>query len=297
MQCSKCHRDAIVFQPYSGLHLCGQHSIADVEAKAKKVIRAHGWLKYGDHIAVLLSGNRSSSALLYFLKHLTAERRDIRITAITIADGTGARSDTSRAKQIAECLDTELLEVSLSEESETGDGIFTAKNPDISSLPSFSTSRSILLDRIAQRHGITKIAWDLCLDDAAGVVLESIIRGDGEKLVSGSSCQGVIPRICPFISVTAAEVSLYAALCGCGNQPTLNPEQGDGLHKDTVTMLDGFTNNHPATKYALLNLGENLAGFSSGIAGLIRACEWYGEYQRGICNGGSIESEVTNGAY
>ena len=84
MKCSKCLQDAIIFQPYSGLHLCGQHIIADVEAKAKKVIRAHGWLKSGDHIAVFLSGDQSSSALLYFLKKLTAQRHDIRITAIII---------------------------------------------------------------------------------------------------------------------------------------------------------------------------------------------------------------------
>ena len=90
MQCSKCHRDAIVFQSYSGLHLCDQHLIADVEAKAKKMIRAQGWLRPGDHIAVLLSGDQSSSALLYFLKKLTAHRRDIRISAITIDNGTGA---------------------------------------------------------------------------------------------------------------------------------------------------------------------------------------------------------------
>ena len=297
MQCSKCHRNAIIFQPYSGLHLCGQHVAADVEAKAKKMIRAQGWLEPGDHIAVLLSHNKSSSALLYFLKQLTVQRRDIRITAITIADGTGAHSDTFCAKRIADDLDTELLEVSLSEES----GIITEesseKNQDISSLPLFPTARSILLDRIAQRHGITKIALEISLDDAAGVVLESVIRGDVEKLISGVSYQDALIRICPFISVTAAEISLYAALCGCGEEQAINPEQGDGLHKDTVAMLNDYTSNHPATKYALLNLGENLAGFPTGIAGIIQACEWYREYQRGCCNDGSIECVVKNGAY
>ena len=295
MKCSKCLQDAIIFQPYSGLHLCGQHIIADVEAKAKKVIRAHGWLKSGDHIAVFLSGDQSSSALLYFLKKLTAQRHDIRITAIIITDKKSANSDTLRAKRIAECLDTEFLEVSRSEESETGSRIFTAKNPDISSLPMFPTPRSILPDRIAQKHGITKIAWGLCLDDAADVVLDHVIRGDGEKLVRNSSTKNTLIRICPFIAVTAEEVSLYAELCGCGNEMTINPEQGDGLHKDVNAMLDRFTNNHPATKYALLNLGENLMGLTTGIAGLIYACECYGKYQRGGCNNGSIPNEVTNG--
>ncbi|MFA6224607.1 MAG: tRNA(Ile)-lysidine synthase [Methanoregula sp.] len=297
MQCSRCSRDAIVFQPYSGLHLCGQHLIADVEAKAKKVIRAQGWLIPGDHIAVLLSGDQSSSALLYFLKQLTAQRRDIRISAITVAEGAGACSDTSRAKRIAECLDTEFLEVSLSDKSGIRNEIVAGKKQDITILPLFPTSRSILIDKTAQQHGITKIAWGLCLDEAAGMVLGSVIRGKGGKLVGGSSGQDELLRICPFISVTAAEISLYAALCGFGNERAINPEQGDGLHKDTVAMLESYTNNHPATKYALLNLGENLAGSSKGMAGLIQECVCYGECQRGCCNDGSIYSKVTNGAH
>lgn len=295
MKCSKCLWDAIIFQPYSGQHLCGQHIIADVEAKAKKMIRAHGWLKFGDHIAVLLSGDQNGSALLYFLKKLTAQRRDIRITAIIITDKKSANIDTLRAKRIAECLDTEFLEVPLSEESDSRAGTLTAKNPEISSLPMFPTSDSILPDGIAQKHGITKLAWGLCLDDAAGVVLDHVIRGEGEKLVLTSSTKNTLIRICPFIAVTAAEVSLYAELCGCGNEMTINPELGDGLHKDTITMLDSYTNNHPATKYALLNLGENLMGLTTGIAGLIYACECYGKYQRGGCNNGSIPNEVKNG--
>ena len=296
MKCSKCLQNAIIFQPYSGLHLCGQHIIADVEAKAKKMIRAHGWLKFGDHIAVLLSGDQSGNALLYFLKKLTAQRRDIRITAIIITDKKSANSHTLSAERIAECLDTEFLEVSWSEEFKSRAGTFMGKKQGLSPIPMFPTSHSILPDSIAQKHGITKIAWGLCLDDAACVVLDSVIRGDGEKLVQNSSTRDTLIRICPFIAVTAVEVSLYAELCGCGNEIIINPELGDRLHKDVNDMLDRYTNNHPATKYALVNLGENLMNLTTGIAGLIYACECYGKYQRGSCNTGSVPNEgVTNG--
>jgi tRNA(Ile)-lysidine synthase TilS/MesJ len=291
MQCSRCPRDAIVFQRYSGLHLCSQHSIADVEAKAKKMIRAEGWLRPGDHIAVLLSGDQSSSALLYFLKKLTAQRRDIRITAISIAGRAGAQNNISHAKQIAEELDTDFLEVSWPEEVGTRMASGTGQDRGVSSLPSLP----ILPCGIAQQHGITKIAWVLCLDDAAGVVLESVLRGEGERLVRCSSCQDAPVLICPFISVTSAEVSLYAELCGCGGERTMNPDQGDELRKDAITMLNGFTHNHPATKYALLNLGETLAGPGKGIAGLIQACAWYGKFPRACCNDSPVHHEVTDG--
>jgi tRNA(Ile)-lysidine synthase TilS/MesJ len=294
MQCSRCSRDAIVFQPYSGLHLCDQHLIADVEAKAKKMIRAQGWLTPGDHIAVLLQGDQRSSALLFFLKHLTAQRRDIRITAIAIAEGTGGSRD-SQAKRVAECLHTEFIEVAWPEESDCCTEISTGRTRDPASLPVYSVPHSIRLDMIARQHGITKIAWGLCLDDAAAVVLGNIIRGDGENLVGSTLNQDSLPRICPFISVTAAEVSLYATHCGLGEGLEPGPDQRVCTYKDMVAILDAYTNNHPATKYALLNLGENLAGPHKGITGLINTCEGNWECQRGYCNESARLNEVTNG--
>jgi len=294
MQCSKCLRDEIIFQPYSGLHLCDQHVIADVNAKAKKMIRAHQWLKCGDHIAVALSGNKSSGALLYFLKQLTAERRDIRISAIMIDKGPTVINSTSHAKRIADLLDTECFTGSYEDESLTGIDKVAQKTKDITSFDCHPHS-SLLLDKVAQQHGITKIALAISLDDAAGAVLESVIRGDMERL-NGNPCQETIPRITPFISVTEAEVSLYADLLGLSDEHAVPPEQKDGLHKDVNVMLDRFTNNHPATKYALMNLGENIAVFPRGITGLIQACEWYGKYTPECFNDRSIKAEVKNGA-
>ena len=56
MKCSKCGRDAILFQNYSGMHLCKTHFIADFEARAKKSIRRDGWISQGDVRAVAMSG-------------------------------------------------------------------------------------------------------------------------------------------------------------------------------------------------------------------------------------------------
>jgi len=294
MQCSKCYRDAIIFQPYSGQHLCVQHVAADVEAKAKKLIRAHRWLTCGDHIAVALSGNRSSSALLYFLKQLTAERRDIRISAITIDEGIQSPGDPSCAKRIAELLDTECFTGTYQEEP--GTGVIAQKTPGVSATPGCHTPRSLLLDRIARRHGITKIALGFCLDDAAGAVLETILLGDVERIISAPCSHCTVPRISPFISVPAEEVSMYAALHGFGQDCPPDPERKDGLHTDLFALLDTYTKNHPATKYALLNLGELLAGYPSGSAGLVPAIEGCGEPCHRICRNNSLRDEVTDGA-
>ncbi|HPX73972.1 MAG TPA: tRNA(Ile)-lysidine synthase, partial [Methanoregulaceae archaeon] len=79
MLCSKCRHPAIIYQRYSGLHLCKAHFIADFESKAKRAIRNHRWIKPKDRIAVALSGGKNSSALLYFLKKILGTRRDVRL--------------------------------------------------------------------------------------------------------------------------------------------------------------------------------------------------------------------------
>ncbi len=87
MECSKCKHEAILYQPYSGQNLCGEHLVADIEAKAKRTIRQHGGIQPGDHIAVILSGNAAENALLFFLRDLIGKRRDIRVSGITAGIG------------------------------------------------------------------------------------------------------------------------------------------------------------------------------------------------------------------
>lgn len=82
MQCSKCRSEAVIFQPYSGQHLCKDHFIIDFEAKAKRTIRRYQWLRPGDHIGVVQAGGVEENTLLFFLRKLTGKRRDIQVSAI-----------------------------------------------------------------------------------------------------------------------------------------------------------------------------------------------------------------------
>jgi tRNA(Ile)-lysidine synthase TilS/MesJ len=61
--------------------------ILDVEAKAKRAIRVHRGIQPGDHIAVALTGDSASRALLVFLQKLTGKRRDVRVFGITVTKG------------------------------------------------------------------------------------------------------------------------------------------------------------------------------------------------------------------
>jgi uncharacterized protein (TIGR00269 family) len=293
MQCNKCRREAIQFQEYSGQHLCKYHVAADVEAKAKYEIRQHRWMVSGDHIAVALSGGKNSSALLYFLKKLTAERRDIRLSAITIDEGIAGYSDPSSAYQIAHALDIDCITVSFRETfGITADGIASKKGTGFS--PLYCTVlRNFLLNRVGSENGVKKIALGETLDKEAVSVLKNILQGTPERLVGiEHPVRGKIPHIRPFISVPQKEVEMYADLHLHGCNLSHNPYKNDPYCGEVEAMLNDFSFRHPATKFALANLRKNLAGTCSSIADLIPFCEKCGEPGDTLCRRCRIISEV-----
>ncbi len=86
MQCAKCRLQSVCFQRYSGRHLCAEHLCADIEARAKRVIRQHHWLVSGDLIGVC-TGMAHADVLQIFLERLLIRRTDIRIITIRNPDG------------------------------------------------------------------------------------------------------------------------------------------------------------------------------------------------------------------
>ncbi|HUT38737.1 MAG TPA: ATP-binding protein [Methanoregula sp.] len=296
MQCNKCRREAILFQEYSGQHLCKQHVEADVEVKAKYEIRRHRWMIPGDHIAVALSGGKNSSALLYFFKKLTSNRRDIRISAITIDEGIAGFRDPGCAMRIANALGIECIPVSFLEVfGITADEFAHQKGTGLS-CTYCRVIKNSLLNRIAGEHGVTKLALGETLDDGAVSVLKNILQGAPERLVGFERTgRGKIPWIRPFISIPQKEVALYADLHLKGCTQSCCPYKNDPFEGEVQTMLNDYTTRHPATKYALANLRKNLTGVCGSIADLIPSCAQCGEPTNGECPNCRIIGEVTSG--
>jgi len=292
MQCNKCRREAILFQEYSGQHLCKHHVEVEVDAKAKYEIRQNRWMVHDDHIAVALSGGKNSSALLYFFKKLTSERSDIRLSAITIDEGIDGYSDPGCAMRIARALDiTCITESFLENFGITADGIALKKGSKFSRVYC-GILRNFLLNRIAKEQCVTKLALGETLEAGAALVLKNILQGTPERIVGfEQSSPKKIPTIRPFISIPQKEVELYADLHLNGCNLSCFPYKNDPFHGDIKTLLDDFSLRHPATKFALVNLKKNLAGACS-TTGLIPLCEECGEPGDVICQNCRIINEV-----
>jgi len=294
MQCNKCGRDAVFFQEYSGQHLCERHVEAYVEAKAKHEICKHKWILPEDHVAVALSGNSSSSALLYFLKKLTSNRRDIKISAIFLDEGITGFHDTKNALRIARMLDTDCITGTFQQSFGITLDEIARRNTGAVSCTYCRILRNFLLNRIAVEHRITKLALGHTLDEGAVHVLKNMLRGTPEIFVhSERFASRMVPRIRPFISVPYNEVALYADLHNLKYEQSPCPYKNDAFEKNVQKLLNDFTIQHPATKYALQNLGKHLTGACISMADAVITCEQCGEPKDGICQNCRILSEVT----
>jgi hypothetical protein len=231
MQCDKCRNDAVLFQPYSGRHLCGRHLATDIEVRAKRSIRTHHWIRPGDHIAVVISGDKKSGALLYFMKKLVADRRDIRLSAVPACGREAQAGNQSVATKTAESLRISMIEEPL---------------PDGSGA--------------AAQHPVTRIAQAFSLDDAAQGVLGRFLFGDVSRLmnpVPAVNCP--VPVICPFIAVPSDELDCYWDCQGAGIALVPDTSRRRRRQEDTAAALEQYSSRHPATKFALLHLGEELS--------------------------------------
>jgi hypothetical protein len=244
MQCDKCKNEAIFFQSYSGRHLCGRHLVLDIEVRAKRSIRSHRWMHTGDHIAVVVSGDRKSAALLCFLKKLTADRRDIRLSAVPAREEDAATGGVSAATMLAESLGIPCIEMPL-----PGDSGAVANG------------------------NVTRVARAISLDDIAQDVLDQFLFGNADRLVHPVSGNGnPLPVICPFIAIPSDELDIYAEIEteGLGFPPVTSPR--NNMPSEITALLQGYYQRHPATKFALLHLAEQLnngdaAPVAAGAAG------------------------------
>jgi tRNA(Ile)-lysidine synthase TilS/MesJ len=263
MQCDSCRNEAVISQRYSGRRLCYRHHAADLEVKAKRSIRAHHWLVSGDHIGVIVTGDKRSGALLHFLKRLTENRRDISLSVIPADERLTSGNDRLPARKIAA-----FFEIACTDSDLTDSGsVLPAENRSRSS--SDTAPQSLPLGRTAAPAGLTKIAAAITLEDVASGTLAMFMGGNLETLpwvVSMQSC--AIPVICPFSIVPGAEVELYWDSLGyklaCGKS-----SRAQGIFYDRIrTMLDDYNTRHPATYHALLNLSDQLtAGNGVILAG------------------------------
>jgi len=259
--CAKCSARAILYQPYSGMHLCARHFVLDVERKVKRRLRKSRAIESGDRIAIALSGGKDSSSVLIMLSKLIERRRDVELVAIAVDEGiSGYRTHTlDVARRIARERDVPLEVVSF--ENEYGSTLDELVKEGRSACTYCGVLRKRLLNITARRLGATKLATGHNLDDEAQSVLLNYLKGDVERLCRMRPIrykEGLIPRIKPLSDVPERETALYVYLHGIELEGPTCPYAEHSYRFTLKHMLNELEYEHPGTKYALLRGYERL---------------------------------------
>lgn len=268
--CNKCNNRAIIFQRYSGLHLCGKHFAEDVERRVKRTMRKYSMVKKNDRIAVALSGGKDSTVLLYLLKNIFAHRnrKDLELFAITIDEGIkGYREDTMKsARKITEELEIEHHIFSFKEEYGISlDEIVIGKEQAPCTF--CGVFRKSILNRTAKGLSATKVATGHDLDDEAQSIMMNYLRGDIERLarfIPSRVQRGFVPRVKPLREIPEKEVALYGIIKGLYMDLSECPYAYLSLRSHIRDMLNEFENEQPGIKYSIVRGFEKISDAIKG---------------------------------
>lgn len=263
IRCDKCNQRAIIFQRYSGMHLCEEHFAGDVERKVKRAMRRYSMVEENDKIAIALSGGKDSSVLSYILDKILSRRKDIELFAITIDEGIkGYRGDTIKsARKMAEKLGIECQIFSFKKEYGINlDEIVSDKEQAPCTF--CGVLRRDILNKTARDLSATKIAVGHNLDDEAQTIMMNYLKGDIERLARFTPSRvqwSFVPRIKPLRDVPEKEVVLYGVMKGLDMNLSKCPYAQLSLRSEIRDMLNEFEDKHPGTKYSIVRGFEKIS--------------------------------------
>ncbi|MCX6676486.1 MAG: tRNA lysidine(34) synthetase TilS [Methanothrix sp.] len=237
-KCDKCPRGAIIYQRYSGMHLCREHFEEDVHRKIRESLRKTGLFGPGSRIAVGLDGGRKSAILAFVLKNLFIRRRDIDLLAVIIDEGEKTSPSADQARRAAEQLSLPYIVKSLP----------FSPDDDPSCIVHPNRKRELLFFT-AEENGAGILATGETLDDEALQIFIGYLQGDVEAVRRE---EHKISWIKPLRRIPEKEVRLYAIGHGLGFADADGKSYSDALRQEAKRLLYGFDCRHPGTNYSLL---------------------------------------------
>lgn len=302
IECDKCRSKAIIFQKYSGMHLCSVHFEEDVRRKIRESIRETGIFAKRARVAVALSGGKDSSVLLCVLKDLFSKRKDIEFVAVIIDEGIECYRPKilSYAKALAERLEVPYEVKSFKEAfGVTADEAASLKQ-DPAACSFCNVMKKSLLNRTARELNADALATGHNLDDEAQMVFQSYLKGDIDslfRLQPQLPRPGMVPQIKPLRRIPEEEMALYATIHGIPSFDSKScPHAKDAMRLETKSMLNDFEARHPGTKYSLLRSLDRVLDLQPDSAFSAGPCQRCGEPCVGdVCQSCRMLAKVVRG--
>jgi uncharacterized protein (TIGR00269 family) len=289
ISCDRCSQRAVIFQKYSGRHLCSRHFQEDVHRRVREVLRTYMIFGKACRIAVAVSGGKDSSSLLSILHHLFSCREDVELFAVSVDEGIeGYRSKTlANATSVAEELGIEHVVVSLQDEFGVTTDLLASGGHPQGPCSFCGVLRKGLLNKTARDLGADAVATGHNLDDEAQTVMLNYIKGDVDRLYRlrpKRAIAGMVPRIKPLSRIPEKEMGLYAIVRRIPFDTAACPYISRAMRQEVKDVLNDLEANHPGTKYSIMRGFEKILDLRPPGSYEAVPCERCGEPSSdGVC--------------
>ncbi|MFQ5921188.1 MAG: TIGR00269 family protein [Nitrososphaerales archaeon] len=288
--CDRCGAKSAYFRPYSGESLCAPCFSKSLREKVAKTISKYRMVRYGDRIAVAVSGGKDSLSLLHIMKTLCGGHGST-LHAVTIDEGIGGgyreesleivRGFASRLGVEHTILSyNELFGMTLEEglelrKKESGGSGGSGGSKKMSSCSLCGTFRRRAIDTVAESVGANVVATAHNLDDFLQTFLINVFAGDLERIgwtyPEPVAYANGLRKIKPVTEIYEHEIAFYALVNDMPFQAEECPHMNEGMRTDVREFLNRQERAHAGIKYNAYNTAVKVAKRLRDSAGRERA--------------------------
>ena len=247
------------FRAYSGEYLCKKCFVRSIEEKTSRTMSRYSMLKYGDRVAVGVSGGKDSLSLLYVMKKIFDEhghRAEDNLIAVTIDEGIeGYRNESLEiVKDFCSQLGVQskvlsyrdLFGVSMDE------AMVLRPSEKMSSCSMCGTFRRRAIDMAAESVGADVVATAHNMDDQIQTFMINLLAGDVERIgwmyPEPIEYADGLKKIKPFVELYEQEIVFYALQREIPFQSEECPYMNESIRTDLREFFNKMELEHPGIK-------------------------------------------------
>ncbi|MEM3160145.1 MAG: TIGR00269 family protein [Nitrososphaera sp.] len=257
--CTKCRRDnSVYFRAYSGEYLCKKCFVRSIEDKAARTMSRYSMVKYGERVAVGVSGGKDSLSLLYVMKKFFDDhgRSSDDLVAVTIDEGIRGYRDESLeiVRDFCSKLGVqnkvmgykEIFGISMDE------AMVVRPSEKMSSCSMCGTFRRRAIDLAAESAGADVVATAHNMDDQLQTFMINLLAGDVERIgwmhPEPVEYAGGMKKVKPFVEISEHEIVFYALQREIPFQSEECPYMNESIRTDLREFFNGLEKEHPGIK-------------------------------------------------
>jgi uncharacterized protein (TIGR00269 family) len=259
MQCTLCSNTEVIYKrEYSGEYLCKECFSNSIVTKVAKTISKYSMIKYGDKVAIGVSGGKDSLTLLYILA-LLSKKHNNKLIAITVDEGIdNYREESLRiVNDFTSMLNIEHHIFSYKDLfNNTLDELLVIrerKNIKLSSCAICGTLRRRALDIASLTLDANVLATAHNLDDFIQTFFMNIFAGDIDRIrfmhPEPIIYANRLRKIKPLMSVYENEIVLYAIINNIPFQTEECPHRSESIRNNVRRFLNDLEKDHAGIKY------------------------------------------------